>query len=125
MVELQGRVSGSQGPKAKYSSPLKDRRPPPVDVQVIIKKCLAAREDVAGNQVALEEHEICWLCHELKKIFSKQPMLLDLTTPMKVVGDIHGQYDDLLKLIDHHGPPETVKYLFMGNYVDYGGEYSV
>lgn len=35
--------------------------------------------------------------------------LLFLQDPLTVVGDIHGQFYDLIKLLEIGGPPETTK----------------
>ena len=39
---------------------------------------------------------------------------------MVVVGDVHGQYYDLCHMLDKAGSPETINYLFLGDYVDRG-----
>jgi hypothetical protein len=49
-----------------------------------------------------------------KDIFLQQQMLLELEAPIKICGDIHGQYYDLLRLFEYGGFPPDANYLFLG-----------
>ncbi|KAL1561745.1 protein-serine/threonine phosphatase [Salvia divinorum] len=73
-----------------------------------------------GKQVQLSESEMRKLCFHSKEIFLHQPNLLELEAPIKICGDIHGQYSDLLRLFEYGGSPPESNYLFLGDYVDRG-----
>lgn len=67
-----------------------------------------------GKQVNLSELEIRDLCLKSREVFISQPILLELEAPIKIVGDIHGQYYDLLRLFEYGGFPPDANYLFLG-----------
>ncbi|ONK63337.1 uncharacterized protein A4U43_C07F14010 [Asparagus officinalis] len=86
------------------------------DVDDIIKRLVEGK----GKQVQLSESEIRHLCVASKRVFLSQPNLLHVQAPVKVCGDLHGQYIDLLRIFERGGFPPNAKYLFLGDYVDRG-----
>ncbi|OMJ84516.1 hypothetical protein SteCoe_14321 [Stentor coeruleus] len=53
-------------------------------------------------------------------MFAREPNLLDLMDPITIIGDIHGQFFDLLKILELAGDLIETKYLFLGDFVDRG-----
>ena len=45
-------------------------------------------------------------------------MIVEVNSPVNIVGDIHGQYEDMLRHFDSCGYPPDSNYLFLGDYVD-------
>jgi len=89
-------------------------------VDEIIASLLQVRSARPGKEVQLPERQITLLCHAARDIFIQQPILLELEAPIKIVGDVHGQYYDLLRLFEYGGFPPEANYLFLGDYVDRG-----
>jgi len=91
-----------------------------LDIDSVIQNLLQVRSARPGKEVMLPERQITLLCHAVRDIFISQPILLELEAPIKIVGDIHGQYYDLLRLFEYGGFPPEANYLFLGDYVDRG-----
>lgn len=45
------------------------------------------------------------LCDLAEDIISKQPMVLNVKAPLKIFGDIHGQFTDLMTFFNLYGVP--------------------
>lgn len=91
-----------------------------VNVDEIIKTLLDVRTAKPGKLVKIPEQEVLGLIRTAKNIFLQQPMLVEVAAPIKVCGDIHGQYYDMLRLFEYGGFPPESSYLFLGDYVDRG-----
>lgn len=73
-----------------------------------------------SKKICLKNFEIMQICYLAREIFISQPALLELSPPVKIAGDIHGQFGDLLRLFTKCGFPPSSNYLFLGDYVDRG-----
>ncbi|KAG5629208.1 hypothetical protein H5410_000925 [Solanum commersonii] len=59
------------------------------------------------RQFFLDCNEIADLCDSAERIFSSEPSVLQLRAPIKIFGDLHGQFGDLMRLFDEYGSPST------------------
>lgn len=92
-----------------------------IDIENLIQKLLdAGYSGKKTKSVCLKNHEIQLICAKAREIFLLQPTLLELSPPVKVVGDVHGQYGDLIRIFTKCGFPPQTNYLFLGDYVDRG-----
>ncbi|BFI43553.1 protein phosphatase [Marchantia polymorpha subsp. ruderalis] len=78
------------------------------------------------RQFFMEYNEIAELCDTAERWFAREPSVLQIKAPVKIFGDLHGQFGDLMRLFDEYGSPSTagdityIDYLFLGDYVDRG-----
>jgi diadenosine tetraphosphatase ApaH/serine/threonine PP2A family protein phosphatase len=72
----------------------------------------------------IDESVLVMLILKLMEALSCESNLIEISSPITICGDVHGQLEDVFELVKAGGDPATTKYLFMGDYVD-RGYYSV
>jgi serine/threonine-protein phosphatase PP1 catalytic subunit len=92
-----------------------------IDLDDMISRLLdAGYTTKVTKAVCLKNAEITAVCTAVREVLLSQPALIELNAPVKIVGDIHGQYNDLIRLFEMCGFPPTSNFLFLGDYVDRG-----
>jgi protein phosphatase len=59
-----------------------------------------------------------------KQLFAAEPIMLRLSAPLVIIGDLHGQLLDLVRIFAVHRDPEHYTFLFLGDLID-RGEFSI
>ena len=76
------------------------------------------------DYVFLEEKDLSRLADLSIEALKKDKTLLYIKVPLSIVGDLHGQFTDLMKFLEEgkkdNKDPKDTTYLFLGDYVDRG-----
>eukprot|EP00727_Mastigamoeba_balamuthi_P009441 m51a1_g5119 hypothetical protein (501) ;mRNA; r:369347-371615 len=103
---------------------------PMPEVEPLAEAILFAREDDVPALNVLRRHferegrlsgpaaERLLLC--ARDVLEREPNVLRIKAPVVVFGDLHGQFYDMVAMLDKAGPPENHSFLFLGDYVDRG-----
>ena len=83
-----------------------------------IRTLTSIRSSPPGTEVFISTQRVFAICREAQAIFLQQPVLLELSPPIQICGDIHGQFSDLLRIFEIGGCPSQSNYIFLGDYVD-------
>ncbi|KAL3315698.1 Serine/threonine-protein phosphatase 6 catalytic subunit [Cichlidogyrus casuarinus] len=68
----------------------------------------------------LPENDLRKLCRMVCALLVEECNVHPVSCPVTVCGDIHGQFYDLLQLLETGGQVPLTKYIFMGDFVDRG-----
>ena len=82
-----------------------------------VDKCI----ETLRNGECVSERELKQLCQFVSELLMEESNVQPVVSPVTIVGDLHGQFFDLLNLLSDVGgwPPET-SYVFLGDFVDRG-----
>uniref|UniRef100_A0AC34PVV4 Serine/threonine-protein phosphatase n=1 Tax=Panagrolaimus sp. JU765 TaxID=591449 RepID=A0AC34PVV4_9BILA len=94
--------------------------PKNVDIDELICKILNVGAPNCSLTKTVKEADIMALCDMARQVFMSQNSLIEVDPPIRICGDTHGQYADVMRLFDKGGFPPCVNYLFLGDYVDRG-----
>lgn len=134
-IEIQPSLTPKRSSFSNYSTPFQSPKGSPsfltqnssvppansIDIEELIQRLLdAGYSGKRTKNLCLKNSEIVLICTKAREIFLSQPTLLELSPPVKIVGDVHGQYGDLIRMFTKCGFPPAANYLFLGDYVDRG-----
>ncbi|CAP35614.2 Protein CBG18099 [Caenorhabditis briggsae] len=91
-----------------------------LDIDELIVKILSVGHAEKSMTKTVKEQDLMALCNLAKKSFLLQPVMVEVEAPIKVCGDVHGQYSDVIRLFNIARFPPHSNYIFLGDYVDRG-----
>ncbi|VDP08171.1 unnamed protein product [Heligmosomoides polygyrus] len=86
----------------------------------LIERTLHLRHCMLRITSLISTGDFLFTAGKARELFLSQPPMVEMDSPVKICGDTHGQYPDLLRLFNKGGFPPLSNYLFLGDYVDRG-----
>ena len=91
-----------------------------IELNDIVLAILTSRVQCCQDSSSISADKVEALIEASRKIFESMPSLLRLEGKYVVVGDLHGNLDDLIRILQQCSYPPDQNYLFLGDYVDRG-----
>ncbi|KAI6204866.1 Serine/threonine-protein phosphatase [Aphelenchoides besseyi] len=103
------------------SASIQQKTPEPKWLDSVIEKMNSLCKDstLTINKI-LTMDDIVLILNYVRRIFDEEGALVEVEVPIKVIGDIHGQYHDMHKLFDLIGRVPEQRFIFLGDYIDRG-----
>jgi serine/threonine-protein phosphatase PP1 catalytic subunit len=73
-----------------------------------------------GNAVSVHYAQAVSVIDAATALFKLDAMKVEVKAPTCVIGDLHGQFEDLVSMLVNGGMPPDTSYVFLGDYVDRG-----
>jgi diadenosine tetraphosphatase ApaH/serine/threonine PP2A family protein phosphatase len=90
-------------------------------VHHIIKSIISAAAACKQvDQSIVKQDDFMQIINDAKEVIKNEPLVIELSGDMCVVGDIHGSIHSLVSILSKVGYPPEQKYVFLGDYVDRG-----
>jgi len=98
------------------------------NVHFILNKLKDVQNLGHGKRISLGMNEVSYICDMYLKYAKTESPLIDINfegNSFAIIGDIHGQYNDIWKIVNEayvYGTKhkKNMRYLFLGDYVDRG-----
>ncbi|CAD8166845.1 unnamed protein product [Paramecium pentaurelia] len=121
--------AGFQDPNSQNKSQFLDQLCQPFVQNLLIPKDYQSIPPNSNLLTGIRKEMIIKLCDEVQRVLDKEPIVLRLRRPIKIYGNLNGQFLDLMRFFDHFKAPydnlyngdiDSQDYLFLGDYVDRG-----
>jgi len=114
--------------KSNFIKSSKDKKLCDAFIETLLQPEVWLKDQNEDENFKFSKDQIAYLTKQCMEVVAKQPNILKVSAPVKVFGDIHGQYIDLMNFFNKWGSPNegpngdimTNDYLFLGDFVDRG-----